>query len=150
MAAYRLTNAQWKHIRPLVARPKSRGRPPADNRQTLEAILHVLTAGCRWSDLPRSLGNHVTAWRRLRKWAADGTLAQIWPYLWVEFGHAEKINLSRHKLEGLQIPSDSPQILIRRSGEREERKRARLSGRRRAEPDVPGKAHGQLRGEDQA
>lgn len=134
MSVYRLTNAQWEYIRPLLlVRPRSRGRLPADNRQTLEAILHVLTTGCPWSELPRSLGNYVTAWRRFRKWGADGTFARIWPYLRAEFEHAEKIDFSRRKLECLQLPTDSPQLLIRRSGEREGRKRARSSSRRRTE-----------------
>ena len=123
MSVYRLTNAQWEYIRPLLlVRPRSRGRLPADNRQTLEAILHVLTTGCPWSEL-----------RHLRQWGADGTFARIWPYLRAEFEHAEKIDFSRRKLECLQLPTDSPQLLIRRSGEREGRKRARSSGRRRTE-----------------
>ena len=40
----------------------------------------------------------------------------------------KKIDFSRHKFECLQIQTDSPQLLIRRSGEREGRKRARSSG----------------------
>ena len=44
MSVYRLTNAQWEYIRLLLlVRPRLRGCLPADNRQTLEAILHVLT-----------------------------------------------------------------------------------------------------------
>ena len=122
MSVYRLTSTQWEYIRLLLlVRPRLRGCLPADSRQTLEAILHVLTTGCPWSELPRSLGNYVTAWRRFRKWGADGTFARIWPYLRAEFEHAEKIDFSRHKFECLQ-KTDSPQLLIRRSGEREGRK----------------------------
>ena len=91
MSVYRLTSAQWEYIRLLLlVRPRLRGCLPADSRQTLEAILHVLTTGCPWSELPRSLGSYVTAWRRFRKWGADGTFARIWPYLRAEFEHAEK------------------------------------------------------------
>ena len=78
----------------------------------------MLTTGCPWSELPHSLGSYVTAWRRFRKWGADGTFARIWPYLRAEFEHAEKIDFSHHKFECLQIQTDSPQLLIRRSGER--------------------------------
>ena len=139
MSVYRLTSAQWEYIRLLLlVRPRLRGCLPADSRQTLEAILHVLTTGCPWSELPRSLRSYVTAWRRFRKWGADGTFARGWPYLRAEFEHAEKIDFSRHKFECLQIQTDSPQLLIRRSGEREGRKRARS----------PGKAHGEFLGED--
>ncbi len=139
MSVYRLTSAQWEYIRLLLlVRPRLRGCLPADSRQTLEAFLHVLTTGCPWSELPRSLGNYVTAWRRFRKWGADGTFARIWPYLRAEFEHAEKIDFSRHKFECLQ-KTDSPQLLIRRSGEREGRKRARSSGSGGPNPQLPGR-----------
>lgn len=101
MSVYRLTSAQWEYIRLLLlVRPRLRGCLPADNRQTLEAILHVLTTGCPWSELPRSLGSYVTAWRRFRKWGADGTFARIWPYLRAEFEHAEKIDRIFSSREG--------------------------------------------------
>ena len=140
MSVYRLTNAQWEYIRLLLlVRPRLRGCLPADSRQTLEAILHVLTTGCPWSELPRSLRSYVTAWRRFRKWGADGTIARGWPYLRAEFEHAEKIDFSRHKFECLQIQTDSPQLLIRRSGEREGRKRARSSGSGGPNLQLPGR-----------
>ena len=81
----------------------------------------------------------MTAWRRFRKWGADGTFARGWPYLRAEFEHAEKIDFSRHKFECLQIQTDSPQLLIRRSGEREGRKRARSSGSGGPNPQLPGR-----------
>ena len=147
MSVYRLTNAQWEYIRLLLlVRPRLRGCLPADNRQTLEAILHVLTTGCPWSELPRSLGNYVTAWRRFRKWGADGTFARIWPYLRAAFEHAEKIDFSRHKLECLQLPTDTaaPDQTKRRARGANEPARPAAAGRILSS----GKAHGQFFGED--
>ena len=51
----------------------------------------------------------------------------------------KKIDFSRHKIECLQIQTDSPQLLIRRSGEREGRKRARSSGSGGPNPQLPGR-----------
>ncbi len=52
--------------------------PRADDRRTLEAILFVLNTGCRWRDLPRAYDSPVTAWRRLRRWQAEGVWERIW------------------------------------------------------------------------
>ena len=43
-----LTDAQWVRIRPRLPRPKKRGRPRADDRQTIHGILWVLRSGARW------------------------------------------------------------------------------------------------------
>lgn len=140
MSVYRLTSAQWEYIRLLLlVRPRLRGCLPADSRQTLEAILHVLTTGCPWSELPRSLGNYVTRMAAFQEVGCGWYLSRIWPYLRAEFEYAEKIDFSRHKFECLQIQTDSPQILIRRSGEREGRKRARSSGSGGPNPQLPGR-----------
>ncbi|MBQ4616365.1 MAG: transposase [Mailhella sp.] len=74
MQPYKLTNAQWRKLEPYVASQPKRGRPPADARGTLEAVIHVLSSGCRWDELPPEMGSHITAWRRWRKWKEDGTM----------------------------------------------------------------------------
>ena len=81
MSVYRLTNAQWEYIRLLLlVRPRLRGCLPADNRQTLEAILHVLTTGCPGASCPLfgELRDGMAAFQEV---GADGTFARIWPYL---------------------------------------------------------------------
>lgn len=77
-AAVRLTDAQWDPIAVLLPpRRPGRGRPRADDRQTLEAILYVQRTGCAWADLPPELGNDATAHRRWREWQAAGLWEQI-------------------------------------------------------------------------
>jgi transposase len=74
----RLTDAQWGRIAELLPpRRAGRGRPRADDRQTLEAILYIQRTGCAWADLPPELGNHATAHRRWQEWRADGLWDQI-------------------------------------------------------------------------
>lgn len=76
-----LTDAQWEAVRQLLPpqpQRRSRGRPRADDRRTLDGILYVLRNGCRWQDLPASYGHSVTCWRRFAQWEADGTWERIW------------------------------------------------------------------------
>ena len=48
-----LVDQQWELIAPLLPKPKGRGRPRAENRRTLNAILWVLWPGaCRPSWWP--------------------------------------------------------------------------------------------------
>jgi len=66
--AYRsdLSDAQWSRLKPLVPRPKRRGRPRANEREVLNGIWYVLATGCRWEDLPHDLNaSHQTCNRRL-------------------------------------------------------------------------------------
>ena len=60
-----LADRQWALIQPLLPPPARTGRPRADDRRTIDAILDVLLRGCRWQDLPRESGAPTTAWRRL-------------------------------------------------------------------------------------
>ena len=75
MSRISLNKTQWSKIQPHLSGRAATGRPPADDKRTLEAILFVLTTGCRWRDLPSEYGSYVTAWRRHRRWTQDGTFA---------------------------------------------------------------------------
>ena len=78
MQHLRFTDSQWALIQPLLPPHSRTGRPRADDRRTLDAILFVLKTGCRWRDLPREYGAPVTAWRRLRWWQGEGVWERIW------------------------------------------------------------------------
>lgn len=70
-----LTDAEWAAIRPhLPPRPRF-GRPRADDRRVVAAILWVLRNEAPWCALPPPYGDPVTAWRRHRAWRAAG----VWP-----------------------------------------------------------------------
>ncbi len=47
------------------------GRPRADDRSTLDAILYVLKICTPWNSFPQ-YGDDVTAWRRLKLWEEKG------------------------------------------------------------------------------
>jgi transposase len=48
------------------------GRARADDGMVLNGILHVLTTGCRWMDMPLKYGSYKAAWRRLKRWRDEG------------------------------------------------------------------------------
>jgi transposase len=74
-----LTDDQWRTMEPLIPRQTGPGKPRADDRETLDAILYVLSTGCRWENLEKTDYSHhyTTAWRRLKRWEEDGTWKKI-------------------------------------------------------------------------
>jgi tetratricopeptide (TPR) repeat protein/transcriptional regulator with XRE-family HTH domain len=68
-----VTEAQWAQIQELL-RPSRHGpgRPRADDRRILEAILYVQRTGCAWNQLPVELGDDATVHRRLQRWQTEG------------------------------------------------------------------------------
>jgi transposase len=61
-----LTDAQWNRIKPLLPKPKLRGRSRVDDREVINGILYVLATGCPWEYLPHDIqASHQTCHRRL-------------------------------------------------------------------------------------
>lgn len=61
-----LTDAQWMRIKPLLPKPKPRGRNRVDDREVINGILYVLTTGCPWEYLPHDIrASYQTCHRRL-------------------------------------------------------------------------------------
>ena len=75
-----LTPQQWRLVQPLLPPqppPNSRGRPLADYRSVIEAILWKLTNDRPWVDLPASYPSYSTCFRYYRQWKRDGFLARL-------------------------------------------------------------------------
>ena len=72
-----ISDEEWGFIRPLLPPGAETGRPRADDRATVNGILFVLITGCRWMDMPSRYGSYKTAWRRLRRWGAEGVWVRI-------------------------------------------------------------------------
>jgi transposase len=80
MAENELTDEQWATIQSLIPEQQAGpGKPRADDRETLDAILYVASTGCRWEDLDKTdySYSYTTPWRRLRRWEEDGTWKKI-------------------------------------------------------------------------
>jgi transposase len=104
-ATKKLTDVQWQVIEPLLPLPNRMGRPRANDRQTLDAILFVLRSGCRWEDLPRELGSPTTAWRRLKNWEEAGVWENIWRAVLASLEAQDKLEWAQAFLDGSFVPA---------------------------------------------
>jgi transposase len=76
-----LSNDEWDKVAALVADPDERGhrrgRPRAQPRTIVNAVLWVLTTGETWSRLPSRYPTVPTCRRRFLDWQANGVLIEI-------------------------------------------------------------------------
>ena len=73
-----LSDTQWELIADQLPRPTGRkGRPFADARTVVEAIIYRYRCGIAWRDLPEVFGPWQTVWTWHRRLSADGTWEQI-------------------------------------------------------------------------
>lgn len=104
-ATKRLSDHQWQVIEPLLPLPNRMGRPRANDRQTLDAILFVLRSGSRWEDLPKELGSPTTAWRRLKSWEDAGVWENIWRAVLNSLEAQDKLEWAQAFLDGSFVPA---------------------------------------------
>jgi putative transposase len=81
-----LTDKQWEAIKHLIPKIKSTkkwgGRPEVySRREIVNAILYVLSSGCRWVDLPHDLPKKSIAWKRFDEWSKKGIWKKINTFL---------------------------------------------------------------------
>ncbi|GCE90539.1 hypothetical protein MSKU15_2140 [Komagataeibacter diospyri] len=68
-----LRDAEWALIAPLMPERKRSGRPRrTDLRRVMEAILHIVTTGCQWRQLPRHFPAFTTVQGYLYRWIREG------------------------------------------------------------------------------
>src|SRR5438477_6656152 len=72
-----LTDDQFALVAPFLPRPKKMGRPPADLRAVLNAILYLVRTGCRWRLLPHDFPPWSTVHTWYRRWRQDGTWQRL-------------------------------------------------------------------------
>ncbi|MBZ4334088.1 transposase [Corallococcus sp. AS-1-12] len=88
-------DAFWQRVAPLLPPPRHKkklGRPRADDRAALEAIVFVLRSGIPWEMLPRKqFGlSGMTAWRRLEEWTRAGVWESSRSGCWMSWGCAAR------------------------------------------------------------
>ncbi len=84
-----LTDAQFAVIEPLL--PRQYRPPKYSGRQTLDAVLYVLTSGCTWRQLPKEHGHWHTIYTRFKRWSEAGVIDRIME------------ELQRKKIIGLKV-----------------------------------------------
>ena len=103
MAGKLLPDGLWDeigHLFPTRETSPEGGRPPAENRTVLTAILFVLKTGIAWEDLPQELGcSYKTCKRRLAEWTALGVWQEVHELLLAKLNGADQIDWSRALLD---------------------------------------------------
>lgn len=100
-----LNDAQWALIVPLLPPQNRRGRPRADDRQTLNGILWVLRSGARWRDLPREYGSDSRCHRRLQEWQVQGVWERLWRAFLSALDARGRLDWSQAFLDGSFVPA---------------------------------------------
>lgn len=77
----------WERIEPVLLRRypvAPTGRPRADLRLALDAIVYRMRSGVQWNRLPRSFGADSTVHGWFQRFVADGVLEEVWAALVAE------------------------------------------------------------------
>lgn len=108
-----LTDKEWEIIRPLLPPRAKAGRPRADDRQTLNGILSVLSTGCRWAGVPpERYGSGKTCWYRFTQWRTAGVWNAIAGTLLMELNYRRKINWNNAYLDA-SVRQNKREVTIR-------------------------------------
>jgi len=123
---WKLTDAQWEKIEPLLPKLKKSkrgGRPWADNRKAFEGILWILRTGAPWADLPKQYPSPSTCWRRLRDWEEQNVWLNAWRAFLAELDEKGQLDWSEAFADGSFAPakkgghaSERPNAARERSG----------------------------------
>jgi putative transposase len=87
-----LTDEQFVLVEPFLPHPKKMGRPPADLRAVLNAILYLVRTGCQWRLLPHDFPPWSTVHTWYRRFRKDGT----WERLHEALRQQVRIDAGRH------------------------------------------------------
>lgn len=99
------TDEQWAFIETHLPKPHKMGRPRANDRRTLEAILWVDRTGARWQDLPTEYGDDSTAHSRLVEWQNQGVFQIIWQAGLQALDELGKLDLTQTNLDATFAPA---------------------------------------------
>jgi transposase len=73
-----LTDKQWERLKPhLPPQKPQRGRPNADHRPIINAMLWIDRTGAPWRDLPEKYGPWRTVASRFYRWQKSGVWDRI-------------------------------------------------------------------------
>ena len=117
----------WGKIEPILAKhdpPKRTGRPRADRRAVLDAVIFRLRTGCQWNRMPKEFPDDSTVHRAFQRWVELGVLGRAWAALVEECEDLGGVNFER-------------QVADVAMGN------ARFGGPRRPQPYRPGQERGE-------
>src|SRR5262245_60956910 len=100
---YRLSDAQFEQIRDLLPRNGDRGGQWKDHRVMIDGILHVLSDGGRWRNLPPEFGPWQTVYDRFRKWTREGLWDRLLDELRARKEAAGQIDFRLFAIDGSSV-----------------------------------------------
>ena len=74
----------WKRMAPLILEmdpPKETGRPRANPRNVVDAIIFRIRTGCQWNHIPRVYGDDSTIHRTFQHWVEIDLFPRLWALL---------------------------------------------------------------------
>ena len=78
---YRISDELWERIEPLLPPEiagSEDGRLRMDDREAMEAIIHVFRNGVKLRAIPRSLGDPTIIYSRFQEWREAGLFQRMW------------------------------------------------------------------------
>src|SRR5262245_19467652 len=104
MVRHQLTDEQWECLVDVFPPPKHMGRPRADLRKMVDAILWILWTGAQWRDLPKSdFGPWETVFGWFNNRTSDGTLDEIFRRLKAAMAECESFDHELWCIDGSVI-----------------------------------------------
>ena len=94
-----LDDEQWNILQPLIIYPPI-GRPPENERRTINGILWILKTGAPWRDLPKEFGYWNAVYQRFNTLTFNGTIARIFQALVQMKYDLGQINLEFAAIDG--------------------------------------------------
>ena len=75
---FRLSDAQWAKLRPLLpSETKTGGRDAKPHRPMVEAMIWILRTGAPWRDLPPEYGPWKSVYTRFSRWSREGVYGRL-------------------------------------------------------------------------
>lgn len=103
---FRMTDAMWEKFGPLIP-PRINthkfggGRPPAADRDCLDAIFFRLRTGCQWKALDATgICPGSTAHDRFQRWVGEGVFLSFWQAGLLEYDGLKGLDWSWLSMDG--------------------------------------------------
>jgi putative transposase len=100
---WEIPDALWTRIEPILSRfwpSKTTGRPVAQWRKMLNAIIFRLRTGCQWEQLPEKFGPKSTVHDWFQRWNKAGIMEQIMAVLVEECDEAGGVGWQWQSADG--------------------------------------------------
>ena len=104
MGFKKLTNEQWSKIQPYLSKRADVGRPRANNRTTINGMIHVASIDCAWMYMPEQYGSKSTVHRRFQDMQEKGIWEMLLKSIIRLAYRQKKFNVKKIAIDSITIP----------------------------------------------